>query len=93
MSILEPLEITDTHVVVNVPHFSAFGLVWAVDLIKRFWNNMKPVSGQVLLFLGLPNPITQMQKLNVFLLPRNLPLKKVKLYVVLFQLHFQSKLV
>ncbi|XP_067449656.1 NACHT, LRR and PYD domains-containing protein 3-like isoform X2 [Thunnus thynnus] len=78
MSILEPLEITDTHVVVNVPHFSAFGLVWAVDLIKRFWNNMKPVSGQVLLFLGLPNPITQMQKLNVFLLPRNIPLKKVR---------------
>ncbi|XP_042277099.1 NACHT, LRR and PYD domains-containing protein 1b allele 2-like [Thunnus maccoyii] len=75
MSILEPLEITDTHVVVNVPHFSLFGLVW--DCIKRFLNITMPVSGQVLLFLRPPNPKTQRQYLEVFLLPRNIPLQEV----------------
>ncbi|XP_078100946.1 LOW QUALITY PROTEIN: NACHT, LRR and PYD domains-containing protein 3-like [Sander vitreus] len=73
MSILEPLEITDTHVVVNVPHLSVLGLIW--DVVKRLW--MKPVSGQVLLFLRQPNPTTQRQNLNVFLLPRNIPLSTV----------------
>ncbi|XP_070784623.1 caspase recruitment domain-containing protein 8-like [Enoplosus armatus] len=73
MSILKPLEITDTHVVVSVPHLSAFGIVW--DIVKRLWT--KPVIGQVLLFLGPPNPKTQRQKLNVLLLPSNIPLDEV----------------
>ncbi len=77
MSILEPLEITDTHVVVKVPHLSVFGLVW--DIVKRLW--MTPVSGQVLLFLGPPNPITERRKLIVLLLPSNIPLDEVKLHV------------
>ena len=77
MSVLEPLEITDTHVVVKVPHLSLLGLVW--DIIKRLWT--KPVLGQVLLFLGQPNPKTQRQKLNVFLLPSNIDLNEVKLHV------------
>ncbi|XP_038567373.1 uncharacterized protein LOC119897615 [Micropterus salmoides] len=75
MSILEPLEITDTHVVVKVLHLSAFGLVW--DYLKRFLNNTKPISSQVLLFLRAPNPTTQMQNLNVLLLPSNIPLDEV----------------
>ncbi|XP_039646773.1 uncharacterized protein LOC120552648 [Perca fluviatilis] len=73
MRVLEPLEITDTHVVVNVPHLSNFGLIW--DVVKRLWTNA--VSGQVLLFLRPPNPATQRQKLNVLLLPRNIPLNEV----------------
>ncbi|KAM7382840.1 hypothetical protein PAMP_002544 [Pampus punctatissimus] len=74
MSILEPLQITDTHVVVNIPHFSAFGLVW--DLIKRFWNNSEPITGQILLFL---RPLDlRRQILDVFLLPDNIPLKEVE---------------
>lgn len=81
MSILEPLEITDTHVVVNVPHLSAFGLIW--DFMKKFLNITKPISGQVLLFLRPPNPKTQRQNLDVFLLPRNIPLQEVRLYVPL----------
>ncbi|XP_042260306.1 NACHT, LRR and PYD domains-containing protein 12-like isoform X2 [Thunnus maccoyii] len=73
MSILQPLEITDTHVVVNVPHFSAFGLVW--DVVKRFLNITLPISGQVLLFL---RPLDEcLQKLNVFLLQDNIPLTEV----------------
>ncbi|KAL3995793.1 protein phosphatase 1 regulatory subunit 1A [Sarotherodon galilaeus] len=73
LSIIQPLEITETHVVVGVPHLSAFGLVW--DLAKRFFNYMtKPVRGQVLLFLrNRPRPI-----LNVMLLPGNVPLHDVK---------------
>ncbi|XP_031179252.2 caspase recruitment domain-containing protein 8-like [Sander lucioperca] len=79
MSILEPLEITDTHVVVNVPHLSTLGLIW--DVVTRLWT--KPVSSQVLLFLGQPNPTTQRQNLNVLLLPGNIPLNEVKLHVTM----------
>ncbi|XP_039889494.1 NACHT, LRR and PYD domains-containing protein 12-like [Simochromis diagramma] len=73
MSIIQPLEITETHVVVDVPHLSAFGLVW--DLVERFFNYMtKPIRGQVLLFLrNRPRPI-----LSVMLLPGNVPLHDVK---------------
>ncbi|XP_050926138.1 LOW QUALITY PROTEIN: NLR family CARD domain-containing protein 3-like [Lates calcarifer] len=69
MSILEPMEITDTHVVVKVPHLSAFGLVW--DIIQRFVNISLPVEGQVLLFLRPPNEGPQI--LDVFLLQENIP--------------------
>ncbi|XP_013770736.1 LOW QUALITY PROTEIN: dynein heavy chain 5, axonemal-like [Pundamilia nyererei] len=44
MTVLEPLEITATHVVVKVPHLSAFGLIW--DVFKRFLNMEEPVSAQ-----------------------------------------------
>jgi len=77
MSFLEPLEITDTHVIVKVSHLSAFGLVW--DLIKRFWNSTEPIKGQVLLFLRPPNPEIQKQNLKVFLLPSNIPIEEVKI--------------
>ncbi|XP_030274928.1 NACHT, LRR and PYD domains-containing protein 12-like [Sparus aurata] len=70
MNFLEPLEITDTHVVVTVSHFSPIGIV--KDFIKRLLNKMRPVSGRVLLFLRQPNPETQRQKLDVFLLPKNI---------------------
>ncbi|XP_044195675.1 uncharacterized protein LOC122972555 [Thunnus albacares] len=73
MSILEPLEITDTHVVVNVPHLSAFGLLWK---LVRFLKIPIEIRGQVLLFL---RPLDKhLQKLNVFLLPGNVDLDKVK---------------
>ncbi|XP_071354669.1 protein NLRC3-like isoform X3 [Trachinotus anak] len=77
MSLLEPLEITDTHVIVRVPHLSAFGLVWALEVLLRIWNNANPISGQILLFLRPPNPKTQRQNLNVLLLPSNVPLEEV----------------
>ncbi|XP_055366452.1 NACHT, LRR and PYD domains-containing protein 1-like isoform X2 [Betta splendens] len=72
MSFLEPLRITDTHVVVDVPHFSAFGLVW--DLIEGFLNIHRPTKGQVLLF----HRTRKNQTVNVFLLPENVPLMEVK---------------
>ncbi|XP_044062905.1 NACHT, LRR and PYD domains-containing protein 1-like [Siniperca chuatsi] len=73
MSILEPLEITDTHVVVKVPHLSAFGLLW--DFVKRFLNISLPINGQVLLFLR--PPYTSHQVLDVFLLQDNIPVHEV----------------
>lgn len=78
MHFLDPLEITDTHVVVRVPHFSAFGIVKKIlSLLKSLFNNEK--RGQVLLFLGKPNPKTKRQKLTVFLLSRNISLEKVRI--------------
>ncbi|XP_041655542.1 NACHT, LRR and PYD domains-containing protein 12-like isoform X5 [Cheilinus undulatus] len=73
MSFLEPLEITDTHVVVNVSHLSSFGLVW--DFFKRFLGYSQPVNGAVLLFL---RPLTVSNKvLYVFLVPENIHMNKL----------------
>uniref|UniRef100_A0A671WL39 FIIND domain-containing protein n=1 Tax=Sparus aurata TaxID=8175 RepID=A0A671WL39_SPAAU len=77
MNFLEPLEITDTHVVVTVSHFSPIGIVRKFFQRLLNSNDMRPVSVQVLLFLGQPNPKTKRQKLNVFLLPRNIHLDEV----------------
>ncbi|CAI5670201.1 unnamed protein product [Oreochromis niloticus] len=71
MSILEPVEITATHVVVKVPHLSAFGLI--CDVFKRFLN--RSVKGQVLLFF---RPLeTGPRRINMFLLQENIPLPEV----------------
>ncbi|XP_039889824.1 NACHT, LRR and PYD domains-containing protein 1b allele 2-like [Simochromis diagramma] len=73
MSILEPLEITATHVVVKVPHLSAFGLIW--DVFKRFLNVAEAINGQVLLFF---RPLeTGSRRINMFLLQENIPLPEV----------------
>uniref|UniRef100_A0A3B4VKP9 CARD domain-containing protein n=1 Tax=Seriola dumerili TaxID=41447 RepID=A0A3B4VKP9_SERDU len=77
MSVLKPLEITDTHVIVKVPHLSSFGLAWPFDILWRLWDNRKLISSQILLFLRPPNPKTQRKNLNVYLLPRNIPLDEV----------------
>eukprot|EP00064_Thunnus_orientalis_P026035 superscaffoldBa00015017_g26495 len=73
MSFLEPLEITDTHVVVNVPHLSAFGLVWR---LVRLLNIPIEIRGQILLFLRPPDIHDRI--LDVFLLQGNIPLTEVK---------------
>ncbi|XP_073335441.1 NACHT, LRR and PYD domains-containing protein 1-like isoform X2 [Pagrus major] len=76
MSFIQPREITKTHVVVDTPHLTAFGIVW--DLIERFKNFItKPVSGQVLLFLRPPCRGGTLI-LSVIVLPGNVPLKEVK---------------
>ncbi|KAL7373818.1 hypothetical protein ABVT39_014933 [Epinephelus coioides] len=74
MSILKPLKITDTHVIVKVPHLSAFGLIW--DYITRLLNFKRPITCQVLLFLRPPS--RRHQVLNVLLLPSNVPLNEVE---------------
>ncbi|XP_059195167.1 NACHT, LRR and PYD domains-containing protein 12-like [Centropristis striata] len=74
MSILEPLEITDTHVVVKVPHLSVFGLVW--DFVKRFLTNKSlPIKGHVLLFLR--PPYEDVRILDILLLQENISVHEV----------------
>ncbi|XP_007553732.1 uncharacterized protein LOC103139181 [Poecilia formosa] len=75
LNFLEPLKITETHVVVRVSDLSAFALVW--DFFKRFIERKDLVSSQVLLYLGPLNSRAQNQKLYVFLLPRNIPMYEV----------------
>ncbi|XP_074549432.1 NACHT, LRR and PYD domains-containing protein 1a allele 5-like isoform X2 [Halichoeres trimaculatus] len=71
-SFLKPLEITDTHVVVNVPKLSTFGLVW--DFIEKSLENSL-VNGLVLLFLRPPGDGHQV--LDVFLVPENTDMDKL----------------
>ncbi|KAM4750919.1 uncharacterized protein FYW61_005915 [Anableps anableps] len=75
MSVIQPLRITETHVVVSLSHLSGFGVV--LDRIKRFKEYLtKPIRGQVLLFLRhLQRPLSI---LSVILLPSNVPLPDVK---------------
>ncbi|XP_041660617.1 uncharacterized protein LOC121521001 isoform X2 [Cheilinus undulatus] len=76
MDIIQPLEITETHVVVKTPHLSAFGII--LDVIKRLKDFMtKPVCGQVLLF-SRPAYKKMHVILSVILLPSNVPLQEVK---------------
>ncbi|XP_041641959.1 NACHT, LRR and PYD domains-containing protein 12-like isoform X2 [Cheilinus undulatus] len=76
MSIIQPLEITETHVVVKTPHLSAFGII--LDVIKRFKEFMtQPVCGQVLLFSRKAYKRMHVI-LSVILLPSNVPLQEVK---------------
>ncbi|XP_033992023.1 uncharacterized protein LOC117487502 [Trematomus bernacchii] len=71
LSILEPLEVTPTHVVVKVPHLSFFGLVW--DILKRFL--LLRIKGQVLVFLRPPG--REEQILDVHLLQNNVSEEEV----------------
>ncbi|XP_038126977.1 uncharacterized protein LOC119773864 isoform X2 [Cyprinodon tularosa] len=75
MSIIQPLKVTETHVAVRVPHLSGFGII--LDRIKKIKAHlMKPIRGQVLLFLRhLHRPLNI---LSVILLPSNVPLQDVK---------------
>ncbi|XP_034538658.1 NACHT, LRR and PYD domains-containing protein 12-like isoform X2 [Notolabrus celidotus] len=73
MSFLKPLKITDTHVVVDVPHLSVFGLV--IDLFKRLLNIPREIKGQVQLFLRHLDQ--KLEVLDVFLLQHNIVLNEV----------------
>ncbi|CAJ1054083.1 NACHT%2C LRR and PYD domains-containing protein 12-like isoform X1 [Xyrichtys novacula] len=68
MSVIQPLQITETHVVVETPHSSIFGLVKNIT--------PTPVLGKVVLFLR-PAYRRGMFILSVILLPRNVPLPEV----------------
>ncbi|XP_059182933.1 NLR family CARD domain-containing protein 3-like [Centropristis striata] len=72
MSFLEPLEVSDTHVMVKVPHLSAFGLT---RITTWLWSIVWPIKAQVLLFLR--TPIRRIPVLDVLLLPGNVPLTEV----------------
>ena len=67
--LLKPLEVTETHVVVNVTN-GTYGIV------KRMEKSFNPTGGQVLLFLMRPG--SKRQILNVITAPANVPLREVK---------------
>ncbi|KAF3838990.1 hypothetical protein F7725_017707 [Dissostichus mawsoni] len=71
LSILEPLEVTPTHVVVNVVHLSLLGII--IDPFKRLlkWR----INGQILVFLRPPG--REEQILDVHLLPNNVLVEEV----------------
>ncbi|XP_029385073.1 uncharacterized protein LOC115061003 isoform X2 [Echeneis naucrates] len=76
MSLLEPLEITNTHVIVTVPHLSALGLVLAAgEMLQSIWNFFRAIRGQLLLFLRSLDGDNRI--LDVFLLPSNIPVSEV----------------
>ncbi|XP_051719170.1 NACHT, LRR and PYD domains-containing protein 1 homolog isoform X3 [Ctenopharyngodon idella] len=71
-AIMQPLQVTETHVMIDIRDLSIFGL------IKRMIFPPSPVAAQVLVFL---RPITLRQReniLDVHLLPWNIPLSEVK---------------
>ncbi|XP_029938941.1 NLR family CARD domain-containing protein 3-like [Salarias fasciatus] len=75
LGVIRPLEITDSHVIVRVPHLSFFGLAWVHW--KNLWYNRRTVRSQVLLFHRPPKPKAQKKFLTVFLLQSNIPVPEV----------------
>lgn len=71
-SFLKPLKITDTHVVVDVPHLSALGIV--VNRVRRFLSSSRKIKSQVQLFLRRE---PTREALDVLLLPHNVALSEV----------------
>ncbi|XP_050954195.1 NACHT, LRR and PYD domains-containing protein 1-like [Labeo rohita] len=72
VAIMNPLKVTEAHVMIDIKDLSLFGL------IKRMIFPPSPVTAQVLVFL---RPITEGQReniLDVHLLPWNVPLSEVK---------------
>jgi len=75
--IMQPLQVTETHVMINIRDLSFFGV------LKRFLFPPSPIGAQVLVFL---RPITVKQReniLDVHLLPFNVPLSEVSLFFFL----------
>ncbi|XP_073702897.1 NACHT, LRR and PYD domains-containing protein 1-like [Garra rufa] len=69
---MDPLKVTEAHVMIDIKHLSFFGL------IKRILFPPRPVNAQVLVF---QRPVTERQRENVLgvhLLPSNVPLTEVK---------------
>ncbi|XP_016385344.1 uncharacterized protein LOC107721716 isoform X4 [Sinocyclocheilus rhinocerous] len=70
VEIIQPLKVSETHVIIDIRDLSNFGLIW----IKTIFGF--PINGQVLLFL---RPVTVEQKiLTVHLLPGNVPVSEVQ---------------
>ncbi|XP_066578863.1 uncharacterized protein LOC136768523 isoform X2 [Amia ocellicauda] len=72
VEVLQPLEVTETHVRVSILGLSLLGLIMS-------WIS-PTVHGQVLLFLRPGGGSRLQQKLNVFLLPRNVLLSQCETF-------------
>ncbi|XP_036935907.1 uncharacterized protein LOC119009054 isoform X2 [Acanthopagrus latus] len=69
---IAPHKVTDTHVIINISGFSAFGNVKDED------SPPEPVRALVLLFYRPPNDADLTSFLNVLMLPRNVVLRDVR---------------
>ncbi|KAG7514020.1 NACHT, LRR and PYD domains-containing protein 12-like [Solea senegalensis] len=67
---MEPLKVTNTHMIVKLHHQSTLGVIY------NFFIPSLTINGQVLLFLQPPN--TQWRILNVVLLQDSIPLQEVR---------------
>lgn len=74
VEIIQPLKVTETHVMIDIRELSSFGLVW----IKSIFGI--PIRGQVLLFLR--NQTLERKKLNIHLLPEDVPVSEVSESIV-----------
>ncbi|XP_060776912.1 NLR family CARD domain-containing protein 3-like isoform X4 [Neoarius graeffei] len=73
VEIIQPLEITNTHVILEVQGLSLFGLI-----IKRIFGE-NPISAQVLLFYNEKTGKKERRReLNIHLLPGNVPVEEVQ---------------
>ncbi|XP_035981029.1 uncharacterized protein LOC118556801 [Fundulus heteroclitus] len=68
---IKPEEITETHVIINITGFSAFGVVKDED------SPNDPVRALVLLFYKPPAAASVRYQINVLLLPKNVALRHV----------------
>lgn len=64
LEIIQPLKVTDTHVIIDVEGLSLFGL------LRAWLFQASPIRAQVLLFYG-------MNTLYIHLLPGNVPIEEV----------------
>ncbi|GAA6102254.1 uncharacterized protein LOC113650939 isoform X2 [Tachysurus ichikawai] len=72
VKIVQPLKVTDTHVIIQIHGLSLFGLIKAL-LFRAF-----PIRAQVLLFCKKVTGDHRMNKLHIHLLPGNVPVKEVQ---------------
>ncbi|XP_053340957.1 uncharacterized protein LOC128511934, partial [Clarias gariepinus] len=72
VEIIQPLQVTDTHVIIDVQGFSLFGLLR--DLIFKDY----PIEAQVLVFDMNLKGKHRKNKLHMHLLPGNVPAEEVK---------------
>lgn len=71
VEIIQPLDITSTHVIFEVHGLSIFGL------LKKWIFSENPISAQVLLFYKEIIGNERRRKLHIHLLPGNVPVDKV----------------
>ncbi|XP_036436918.1 uncharacterized protein LOC118815091 [Colossoma macropomum] len=70
--IIQPLNVTNTHVTISIQGLSLFGL------LKKMILYFSPINAQVLLFYKEMMDKQKRKKLNIHLLPGNVPVKEVE---------------
>ncbi|KAI5610542.1 NACHT, LRR and PYD domains-containing protein 1b allele 2, partial [Silurus asotus] len=72
VEIIQPLKVTETHVIMEIKNLSLYGL------LKKIFLEDKPIKAQVLLFYKEIPGRTKKRKLHMHLLPQNVPVIEVQ---------------